>query len=77
MSTDRPTGPYGAPEPEEEWFIERGWILRDGVRRKPSGEPVFFADVIAAYAPLRRWVHKKTKCWRSGSCRTTPKGGAL
>lgn len=69
MSAETPTGPFGAPEPPEEWFIERGWILRNGVRWKPGGhEPVFFYEIIAAYPPLRAWVHERTGCPQPGCC---------
>lgn len=69
MEDNANVGPFGAPEPPEEWFIERGWILRDGVRWKPGGnEPVFFVDIINAYPPLKAWVEERTKCCRDGSC---------
>lgn len=68
MSAETPTGPIGAPEPPEVWFIEQGWTRRDAIWWKPNGQPVFFVDTINAYAPLRAWLEKRTKCCRDGSC---------
>lgn len=68
MSAETPTGPYGAPEPPEKFFIAQGWSRAPGGWVKPDGSRVFFIDVITAYAPLRAWVHERTGCPQPGCC---------
>ena len=61
---------FSGPEPPDEFLIRQGWARREGIWFKSNGEPVFFIDIMNAYAPLKAWVEEKTACCRDGSCAT-------
>lgn len=69
MSDNIPTGPFGAPEPPEAFFIAQGWIrVSWGWLQADGKTPVYFVDVMNAYPPLKAWVHERTGCPQPGCC---------